>query len=286
MATNDEMDVRSRTSKTSRTHSTARTVPHKKEPSYKAAVPLLATIGTSAAAGAATGPAAPLAIPILATTGAGVAAYQNRDKIGTFVRATIPVAKNYVTRLSNQARDWFNSLTADEEAEVEAAHEAAAQQQDEQEQEVVPTIIIGSGDSGNEPENDQEDNKPGKMKRLGQWVKKHPWKATGVGIGVATAAYPTRKYIVGPLSNYALPMLGNAGSWFVSGETPFNIPAVANDSTDLWYKGSVGKVKTSPRDTTFTQERTVPTPTVMISPTIYRQGVNTDSILSILEGKQ
>lgn len=92
---------------------------------------------------------------------------------------------------------------------------------------------------------DEDPNKKSRFKRMVEWSEEHPWKATGIGLGIATAAYPTRKYVIGPMFNYVGPAVGNVGSWIISGETPFNIPAVANDSTDLWYRGSVGKVNNS-----------------------------------------
>lgn len=105
------------------------------------------------------------------------------------------------------------------------------------------TTSSGASTSGTTPDpRNNNNNNSTRVSRLGkawQWVKKHPKTSIAVG---AAGFYPTREWIVKPTLNYAGPAIGNVVSYITAGETPFNIPAVANDSTDLWYNGGVGKV--------------------------------------------
>lgn len=103
-----------------------------------------------------------------------------------------------------------------------------------------------------EPEPPNNNKKPNLLRRAWKWTKAHPKTAVAAG---ATAFYPTREYIVKPIANYGLPAIGNAGAYITTGQAPFNIPAVTNDSTELWYKGSVGKVGTPTVETQSQQTK-------------------------------
>ena len=89
------------------------------------------------------------------------------------------------------------------------------------------------------PQNDNDSTKISRATKAWQWIKAHPKTSIAIGAG---AFYPTREWIIKPTLNYVGPAVGNAVSYITVGEAPFNIPAVANDSTDLWYRGGVGKV--------------------------------------------
>lgn len=110
----------------------------------------------------------------------------------------------------------------------------------------APTTGTNTGAAGSStaaptpnPQNDNDSTKVSRATKAWQWVKAHPKTSIAVGAG---AFYPTREWVVKPTLNYVGPAVGNAVSYVTAGEAPFNIPAVANDSTDLWYRGGVGKV--------------------------------------------
>ena len=276
MATNDNMDVRNRTLRTdNRTNKTnlTKVAPYTNQSSSNAAMPILAAMtagaGTGASAGAFTGPFAPVVSPTLAaigaTAGAGYGLYQNRDKIGTFVRATAPVVKNFVMGIPNTIGRWFG-LTEEEEAEVERAHNAAAATQEEQ-----PAPEPQNQD--NNPNENPKDKKPSRVRRTIDWVKNHPKTSIAIGAG---AFYPTREWVVKPALNYVGPAVGNAVSYITTGNAPFNIPSVANDSTDLWFRGGVGRVLnpsltrqgTSTNQQEPTVEKAVQPDTIVVAPTV------------------
>lgn len=258
MATNDEMDVRNRSLRTNRTPNKPRlTLQQVNQTPQYAAFPILGTMAAGASAGTAAGPFAPVVAPTLATIGLGYGLYQNRDKIKTFVEATAPIAKKAIMGIPDRIGRFFG-LTDSEEEEVERARSAAYSEEQSQgdNQAVTPKP---NENPKNDPKKDPK--KPSKIRKAVQWVKSHPKTSIAIAAG---GFYPTREWIIKPVLNYVGPSIGNVASYLATGEAPFNIPTVANDSTDLLYKGVVGKVKPSqqikqPTDTVKQQSTPVDT---------------------------
>ena len=150
------------------------------------------------------------------------------------------------------------------------------------------TTPAPQGEDNKEPEK-KPDNKPGRVRRAWQWVKDNPKKS----VTAATAAfYPTREYLWSPAVkdvalpalNYGAPMLANGITGLFAGQAPFNIPIVANDSTDLWYNGGVGKVgNIAPKDT-VPQVNAAPKIEIIVPSSQFKPGVNVDSLESVARG--
>ena len=196
---------------------------------------------------AAAGASAPVAqtMPQLAFGASGVlnlAKYFLPLGIGAYLLSQD--GKNLIYSLGDRFRDL---LTRAEEAEVERAHNAAQAEgeteQAEEKEGTNPEQPDKNQDSNNKNQGSNNENpnkKPGRFKRAYQWVKDHP-KISGALLLTVPAL--TRESVTEPLLNYGGPAIGNAVTKFVLKTAPFNIPAVANDSTDLWWHGGVGLVK-------------------------------------------
>ncbi len=128
-----------------------------------------------------------------------------------------------------------------------------------------------------QPPKNENDPKRSLIRRGMQWVKENPKKS--LTIGAVAVSNPSRKYVLGPLFNYTLPSAGNIATEFFAGKAPFNIPFVANDSTDLVYHGGTGIVKnpnlTRQGRSTDNQRTTIPE-TVPVLDTI--RAVSRDSV--------
>lgn len=162
--------------------------------------------------------------------------------IGTYLLSQN--GKNLIYSLGDRFRDL---LTRAEEAEVERAHNAAQAEgeteQAEEKEGTNPEQPDKNQDSNNKNQGSNNENpnkKPGRFKRAYQWVKDHP-KTSGALLLTVPAL--SREYVTEPLLNYGGPAIGNVATKFILKTAPFNIPAVANDSTDLWWHGGVGLVK-------------------------------------------
>lgn len=109
----------------------------------------------------------------------------------------------------------------------------------------------------------KEREKPSKWRYL--WEGKNNnfgpgYKLRNTGrVVVGSATYPGRKAL-----NYIVPTVGEIPSLLFVGKGKFNIPLVANDSTDLLYEGGIGLVnnKSQQKDTTTTDQNINQTDTV------------------------